>query len=93
MCAQVVETMKAIRQTLLERHYAWEDAYELSQHDPEVNLNAGPGEPWYTPSSVYDYDEFTPEDDHKENEGPATDLPSPASETTPEEPRQLREKA
>lgn len=39
--------MKAIKHTLTERYYAWEDARELAEKDPEIDLS-GEGNP-YTP--------------------------------------------
>lgn len=39
--------MRAIKHTLTERQYAWEDAVELAKSDPEVNLS-GEG-PAYSP--------------------------------------------
>jgi len=39
--------MKAIKHTLTERFYAWEDAVELAKDDPEVDLS-GEG-PAFTP--------------------------------------------
>jgi large subunit ribosomal protein L47 len=40
--------MRAIKHTLTERFYAWEDAVKLAENDPEVNLT-GNG-PAFTPS-------------------------------------------
>lgn len=39
--------MKAIKHVLTERYYLWEDAYQLAQEDPEINLS-GQG-PTYAP--------------------------------------------
>lgn len=35
--------MKAILDTLHERHNAWKDAYELAKSDPNIDLNRIPG--------------------------------------------------
>lgn len=43
----VQRTMKGIKHVLTERYYLWEDAYQLAQEDPEINLT-GKG-PAYTP--------------------------------------------
>lgn len=44
---QVIGTQKAIRHVLTERYYAWSEARELAENDPEVDLS-GNG-PAYTP--------------------------------------------
>ncbi|KAK7956824.1 mitochondrial 54S ribosomal protein uL29m [Apiospora aurea] len=44
---EIWKTMKAIKHTLTERYYAWEDARELAEKDPEIDLS-GEGNP-YTP--------------------------------------------
>lgn len=31
--------MKAIKHTLTERYYVWEDAYQLASEDPEIDLS------------------------------------------------------
>ena len=45
--------MKAVRATLLERWYSWENARSAAMDDKEVNLYADPskGEPVYKPGS------------------------------------------
>ncbi|KAF2113485.1 54S ribosomal protein L4, mitochondrial [Lophiotrema nucula] len=48
----VQETMKAIHDALLERQYAWEDAYQLARDDPQINLS-GDG-PVYDESATID---------------------------------------
>lgn len=37
--AQVKETMKAVRHTLIERWYSWENARQVALDDPEVDLS------------------------------------------------------
>lgn len=39
--------MKAIQDTLLERYNAWDDAFNIARHDPEIDLS-GTG-PSYNP--------------------------------------------
>lgn len=46
--------MKAIKHTLTERYYAWEDARELAEKDPEIDLS-GEGNP-YTPRDYMEED-------------------------------------
>ena len=36
--------MKAIKWALTERWYGWEDAWQLAQNDPQINLDASDGE-------------------------------------------------
>lgn len=43
----VQETMKAILDTLAERHQAYQDALELAKHDPDIDLSRTDG-PQYT---------------------------------------------
>lgn len=38
---QIQKTQKAIKYTLTERYYAWEDALKLARADPEIELEAG----------------------------------------------------
>lgn len=47
--AEVKKTMKAIKHALTERFYLWEDARQLAETDPEINLNDYKHP--YTPSS------------------------------------------
>ncbi|KAK1829151.1 ribosomal protein L47 mitochondrial [Podospora conica] len=47
--AEVRGTMRSIKHVLTERQYAWEDAVELAQQDPEIDMS-GNG-PVFTPSS------------------------------------------
>ncbi|KAF2475648.1 MRP-L47-domain-containing protein [Lindgomyces ingoldianus] len=58
----VVKTMKAIREALIERWNAWEDARKLAEDDPEINLEAdtAKGEQVYT-ASLYETSEFEEE--------------------------------
>ncbi|TGZ84424.1 MRP-L47-domain-containing protein [Ascodesmis nigricans] len=37
--AEVIKTQKRIRYVLTERYYAWEEAREIAETDPEVNLS------------------------------------------------------
>ncbi|KAK4944401.1 54S ribosomal protein L4 mitochondrial [Elasticomyces elasticus] len=47
----IKRTQRAIKHTLTERWYGWEDARKVAQNDPEVNLNAiADGGAAYTPS-------------------------------------------
>ncbi|KAH8203099.1 hypothetical protein TruAng_002732 [Truncatella angustata] len=49
---QVSRTMKSIKQALTERFYAWEDARQLAEEDPEVDL-ANAANP-YTPRNYFE---------------------------------------
>ncbi|KAK7541992.1 mitochondrial 54S ribosomal protein uL29m [Phyllosticta citribraziliensis] len=73
----VKDTMKAIRHTLIERWYAWENARQAALDDPEVNLS-GHGEA-YNPQVVEDgeYDELAEEAFEETN--PTTSSQSPAA--------------
>lgn len=42
--------MKAIKHTLTERYYTWEDAAQVAQEDPEIDLQAEDGQ-IYKPSA------------------------------------------
>lgn len=42
--------MKAIKHTLTERQYTWEDAIEVAESDPEIDLQAEDGQ-FYKPSA------------------------------------------
>jgi large subunit ribosomal protein L47 len=55
--------MRSIKHVLTERQYAWEDAVELAQQDPEINMS-GEG-PVFTPSSYLDAPEESPEEEAK----------------------------
>jgi large subunit ribosomal protein L47 len=55
--------MRSIKHVLTERQYAWEDAVELAQQDPEINMS-GEG-PAFTPSSYLDAPEESPEEEAK----------------------------
>ncbi|ORY09515.1 hypothetical protein BCR34DRAFT_369984 [Clohesyomyces aquaticus] len=62
-----VKTMKVIRETLLERFYAWEDARKLAEQDPDVDMAAAErGEPAYNPQ-YYSSEEMTPDDGNSVN--------------------------
>lgn len=47
--------MRAIKHTLTERFYVWEDAVKLAEDDPEVDLS-GEGNP-YTPMEYLEAEE------------------------------------
>ncbi|RYO77042.1 hypothetical protein DL766_006876 [Monosporascus sp. MC13-8B] len=53
--AEVRKTMKAIRHALTERYYLWEDARELAESDPEIDLS-GNGEA-YKPRNYFEAEE------------------------------------
>lgn len=48
--SQIKLTQRAIKHTLTERWYAWEEARKVARADPEINLNAAEGEPMYAPA-------------------------------------------
>ncbi|KAI4603186.1 54S ribosomal protein L4 mitochondrial [Pestalotiopsis sp. 9143b] len=50
----VSKTMKSIKHALTERYYTWEDARELAEQDPEVDLS-NTSSP-YTPSNFFEED-------------------------------------
>ncbi|EGX92963.1 50S ribosomal protein L4 [Cordyceps militaris CM01] len=52
---EVNKTMKAIKHTLTERQYTWEDATKIAESDPEIDLQAEDGQ-FYKPSA---YEEET----------------------------------
>ncbi|KAI1386191.1 MRP-L47-domain-containing protein [Hypoxylon trugodes] len=56
---EVRKTMKAIKHTLTERYYLWEDARELAATDPEINLSNTKTP--YNPSKYFDEIEPTEE--------------------------------
>lgn len=67
--AQVRLTMRAIKHTLTERLYAWEDAVKLAETDPEIDLS-GEGTP-YTPAEYLEeelYEEKTLEAQEQEHQ-------------------------
>lgn len=43
-CYQVIKTQKAIKHTLTERWYQFENAREVAMRDPEINLYANTAE-------------------------------------------------
>lgn len=56
--------MRSIKHVLTERQYVWEDAVDLAQQDPEIDMS-GQG-PLFTPSSYLDApEEASPEEDAK----------------------------
>lgn len=55
-------TQRAIKHTLTERYYAWEDARRVAINDPEVNLMATEDSPAYTPKLYGDDDELPTEE-------------------------------
>jgi large subunit ribosomal protein L47 len=57
---QVKSTMKAIKHTLTERFYSWEDAVKLAKLDPEIDLS-GKG-PTYTPLEYVEDEVMEPDD-------------------------------
>lgn len=69
--ASVKRTLRAIRQTLTERYYTWEDAVEVAKSDPEINLEGAEGE-IYTPKT---YEEEVEEVKQDMAEVPTTDVP------------------
>ncbi|KAK5628383.1 hypothetical protein RRF57_004098 [Xylaria bambusicola] len=50
---EVRKTMKAIKHTLTERWYLWEDARALAETDPEIDLSNAKSP--YTPQDSYEY--------------------------------------
>lgn len=69
--AEVKLTMKRIRHVLTERYYTWEDARELAELDPEINLaGGGKNGPVFVPSEfMIEEEEETPEIKAEEVEG------------------------
>ncbi|OTB00093.1 hypothetical protein M426DRAFT_324599 [Hypoxylon sp. CI-4A] len=57
--AEVRKTMKAIKHALTERYYLWEDARQLAETDPEVDLS-DTNRP-YTPSSYLEEEKLSTE--------------------------------
>lgn len=47
--------MKAIKHTLTERQYTWEDATDVAETDPEIDLQAEDGQ-FYKPSAYEESD-------------------------------------
>ena len=45
--------MKAIKKTLTERWYAWEDARKIAERDPEIDLGADLESPAYRPKNLF----------------------------------------
>lgn len=45
--------MGAIKHTLTERYYTWEDAIDVARNDPEISMDGEEGEA-YTPSAYED---------------------------------------
>lgn len=48
-----MRTQRAIKHTLTERMYTWQDAVHVAMSDPEINLEGGEGQV-YTPSAYED---------------------------------------
>jgi large subunit ribosomal protein L47 len=48
----IQETMKAILDTLAERHQAYEEAYELAKSDPDIDLSRTDGPQFTEPAYV-----------------------------------------
>lgn len=57
----VRKTQRAIKQVLTERYYSWQEAQQVAQDDPEINLNAVGDQPIYNPM------EYTEEEVLEEN--------------------------
>ncbi|KAJ6785506.1 hypothetical protein PWT90_04318 [Aphanocladium album] len=57
--AEVDKTMRAIKHTLTERQYIWEDATEVAESDPEIDLHAVDGQ-FYKPSA-YEEESHVPD--------------------------------
>ncbi|KAK9771322.1 putative Large ribosomal subunit protein uL29m [Seiridium cardinale] len=70
----VSKTMKSIKHALTERYYTWEDARQLAEEDPEIDL-ANPTSP-YNPSTY-----FEDAADSNIMEADAAELEKPAQET------------
>ena len=62
--------MKAIRHTLTERYYLWEDARTLAQSDPEVNLT-GKADAYRPGSAPYVEEAWQKPDGGFRNEAPS----------------------
>lgn len=60
-------TQRAIKHTLTERYYAWEDARRVAVNDPEVNLMPAEDSPAYTPN-LYGDDAELPEEELEKEE-------------------------
>ncbi|KAK4156216.1 mitochondrial 39-S ribosomal protein L47 (MRP-L47)-domain-containing protein [Chaetomidium leptoderma] len=60
---EVRATMRAIKHTLTERFYTWEDAVKTAENDPEINLS-GDGPP-FTPSDYLEDAEVAAEGDQQ----------------------------
>lgn len=54
---QVKLTMRAIKHTLTERYYVWEDAKQLAKHDPTIILDEDRAQ--YVPAGSYLVDDDT----------------------------------
>lgn len=53
VCLQVQKTMRAIKHTLTERFYTWQEAAEVAKSDPEIDLEAEDGQA-YRPAAYED---------------------------------------
>lgn len=70
--------MGAIRHTLTERYYTWEDAVQVARSDPEIDMNAGEGQA-YNPSAYEDEFDATGSWEEPTVEGDAASAGAPAS--------------
>lgn len=76
---EVRKTQAAIKHTLTERFYAWEDARKLAQEDPEVNLSGE--EPAYIPEGSHLESEEAAWEDVPSEPATAGGRPEAAKET------------
>lgn len=73
---QVVKTQRAIKHTLTERYYTWQDAVDVAKEDPEINFEGGEGQ-MFNPSAYED------EEDVVQNwPEPGQEATSPSTEAT-----------
>ncbi len=67
--------MRAIKHTLTERYYTWQDAVEVAESDPEIDLQGGDGQ-LYKPTAYEDEPEtadgWMEAEPAKETEGEST---------------------
>ncbi|KAI0396367.1 mitochondrial 39-S ribosomal protein L47 (MRP-L47)-domain-containing protein [Xylariaceae sp. FL0594] len=78
---EVRKTMKAIRHTLTERWYVWEDARKLAENDPEIDLNNT--ESPFTPSAHFEA-EGTPKQNEQAGQEPSGFMAEEATPATPD---------
>lgn len=79
----VQETMKAILDTLAERHQAYQEAFALAQHDPDIDLSRTDG-PQYTQPP---YDPLEADDTPYDAQAAPT-IEEPVKDKTSTEPRE-----